>query len=285
MHDDVHASGADRTSGSRPDVGRGFDPEPVNDPGGALPSTFFDPLLRRLEPWLPTRAARVWFGVFAVVAVVHLAAHVVVPGGSGVVNVTQWLLMPPLAAALWCATAVPRPQLVQLVVVALLCSWAGDVVPSFVPDSLSFLVLMGLFLCAQVVYVLAFAPYREASVLRRRRGVVLAYGVVYVAIVGTAAVVLLPQGGANIGLVAGLAVYGAVLVTMAVLATGVDRLAGIGGALFLVSDGLLGVAQAMPDAIDALPPGVHGFAVMLTYIAAQTLLAAGVRRRSVGGHL
>ncbi|QAY71919.1 lysoplasmalogenase [Xylanimonas protaetiae] len=190
--------------------------------------------------------------------------------------------MPPLAAALWTATAPPRPRLVQLAVVALLCSWAGDTVPSFVPGDAAFPAMMGVFLCAQLVYVAAFWPYRDRSVLRRARGVVALYAVVYLAVVVGASQGL-PPGPAAVVMVVGLVVYGAALVTMAVLATGVDRLAAAGGAVFLVSDGLIGLAQGLPETVDALPPGGHAFLVMLTYVVAQTLLAAGVRRRSVAG--
>ena len=67
-------------------------------------------------------------------------------------------------------------------------------------------------------------------------------------------------------------VYGACLGTMAVLSTGVNRVTAVGGALFLVSDGLI--------ALDAFVPGfglpVQGFWVMATYVAAQALLVAGV---------
>jgi hypothetical protein len=269
--DDVHA-----------DRGPALDPEPVPNPGGAWRPGTFDPLLRRVEPWLPTRAARTWFALFLLVCVVHLAAHLVV-GAGDVARVTQWVLMPLLAAALWCATPVPRPRLVLLVVVALLCSWAGDTVPGFVAQDAAFVVMMALFLCAQVVYVVAFAPHRAHSVLRRRRGAVVGYVVVYAAVVAAVAIGMLPQGGAAVPIVVGVMLYGAVLVAMASLATGVHPLAGAGGALFLVSDGLIGVAQAIPETVAALAPGVHGFLVMLTYLAAQALLAAGVRRRSVGG--
>ena len=67
-------------------------------------------------------------------------------------------------------------------------------------------------------------------------------------------------------------VYGACLGTMAVLSTGVNRLTAIGGAVFLVSDGLI--------ALDAFVPGfglpAQGFWVMATYVAAQVLIVAGV---------
>ena len=67
-------------------------------------------------------------------------------------------------------------------------------------------------------------------------------------------------------------VYGACLGTMAVLSTGVNQVTAVGGALFLVSDGLI--------ALDAFAPGFaltgHDFWVMSTYVLAQALIVAGV---------
>ena len=80
-------------------------------------------------------------------------------------------------------------------------------------------------------------------------------------------------GGAG-GLLVPVLVYGALLGTMAVLSTGVNGLTAAGGALFLVSDGLI--------ALDAFASGFalpgHGFWVMATYVAAQALIVAGVLR-------
>ena len=72
-----------------------------------------------------------------------------------------------------------------------------------------------------------------------------------------------PRGAG--GLLVPVLVYGACLGTMAVLSTGVNRLTAVGGALFLVSDGLI--------ALDAFVAGfglpAQGFVVMATYVAAQ----------------
>ena len=82
---------------------------------------------------------------------------------------------------------------------------------------------------------------------------------VYVAAV--VALVLACVGGAGALLVPVL-VYGACLGTMAVLSTGVNRVTAVGGALFLVSDGLI--------ALDAFAPGFdlpgQDFWVMSTYV-------------------
>ena len=66
-------------------------------------------------------------------------------------------------------------------------------------------------------------------------------------------------------------VYGLALVTSAVLATGFSTIAGIGGAIFFVSDGLIALRSF---AGITLPQ--HGFLVMLTYITAQVLIAYAV---------
>jgi hypothetical protein len=62
--------------------------------------------------------------------------------------------------------------------------------------------------------------------------------------------------------------YGLTLLTMAVLSTGLGPVAALGGALFFLSDGLI----AFRSFSDFLLPQ-HGFLVMLTYIAAQAILA------------
>ncbi len=213
---------------------------------------------------LPRRRAARWFaGAFAVVALVHLGAQLA--GGGVVADATQVLLMPLLAAVLWCETSAPRGRLVTLVMVALGLSWLGDSAPKLVEGDPSFLVMVGFFLLAQVAYIAAFIPYRARSVLHVHRVRLLGYLAVVVVLVGLCA------AGAAAMLVPVL-LYGGCLGAMAVLSTGVNRLTAVGGALFLVSDGLI--------ALDAFVEGfglpAQGFLVMATYLAAQALLVAGV---------
>ena len=125
------------------------------------------------------------------------------------------------------------------------------------------------FLLAQVAYITAFWPFRGRSVLHVRRPLLLVYLAVVAALVAACA------AGAG-ALLLPVLVYGACLGTMAVLATGVNRLTAVGGALFLVSDGLI--------ALDAFASGfdlpAQGFWVMSTYVAAQVLIVAGVLTRT-----
>ena len=69
-------------------------------------------------------------------------------------------------------------------------------------------------------------------------------------------------------------VYGVALTAMAVLATGMGRAAGVGGAVFMLSDSLIAL-RAFAD-VD-LP--AHSFWVMLTYVVGQALLVAAVIAR------
>ncbi|HET6968741.1 MAG TPA: lysoplasmalogenase [Ornithinibacter sp.] len=215
------------------------------------------------------RAARVLLGALTVVALVHLVAQLA--GGGGVSDATQVLLMPLLAGVLWCETSAPRSRLVTLVLVALGLSWLGDSAPKLVSGDAAFLVMVGCFLLAQLAYIAAFVPYRARSVLHVRRPRLVLYVGAVVALVAACV------GGAA-GMLVPVLVYGACLGTMAVLATGVNAQVAAGGALFLVSDGLI--------ALDAFAAGfdlpAHGFWVMATYLAAQVLIVAGVLREQDG---
>lgn len=209
------------------------------------------------------RAARLALLVLVAVTVVHLAAQVV--GANGLADGTQVLLMPLLAGVVWLETAAPRSRLVRLTLVALGMSWFGDTAPKLTSGDGAFIVMVSFFLLAQVAYITAFLPYRAGSVLHARRWLLLGYGAAVAGLVAACA------GGAGAMLVPVL-VYGACLGAMAVLSTGVNRPTGVGGAAFLVSDGLI--------ALEGFAQGFHlpgqDFWVMSTYVAAQVLIAGGV---------
>ena len=213
------------------------------------------------------------WGVLALLTLVHLAAQLA--GAETLADTSQWFLMPVLAGCLWLATRRRadddrpdrRSRLVRLPLVALGFSWLGDTAPDLADGDTAFLVMVGFFLCAQVTYTLAFWPYRAGSVLRRPLALA-PYLLAFVALVVACA----PGAGP---LLVPVVVYGACLVLMAVIATGVDRLAAVGGAVFLVSDALIALNAFAPWY--ALP--AHGFWVMLTYVVGQVLLVLGVLRR------
>ncbi|WP_242676692.1 lysoplasmalogenase [Rhodococcus sp. ABRD24] len=208
-------------------------------------------------------AVRILWAAFGVLAIVHLAAQLA--DADQLANVSQWFLMPMLASVLWSATGAGRSRLVVLTLVALGFSWLGDSAPDLAEGDISFLLMMGFFLLAQFTYIAAFLPYRSASVLIERRGWAAAYVGAVVALVAACA------PGAGDLLVPAL-VYGITLGVMAALATGLNRWAAIGGAMFLVSDGLI----ALGAFADWFTPPLEGFWIMATYIVAQVLIVLGV---------
>jgi hypothetical protein len=60
---------------------------------------------------------------------------------------------------------------------------------------------------------------------------------------------------------------------MAILSTGLGRLAGIGGLVFMLSDALIAIG-----AFTDLELVAHGVWVMLTYVVGQTLIVLAVIR-------
>ena len=203
---------------------------------------------------------------YGVVGIVQVIAQATGPGWLA--GLTQVLLMPVLALALLAQTSSPRGRLVTLSLGALAGSWLGDTAPRFLDGDPAFLAMVGFFLVAQVCYIVAFRPYAADSIVRRSRPWLAAYGVVVVALIA----ICLPGAGV---LAPAVLVYGVCLGTMAVLATGVDRLAWVGGAFFLVSDGLIAI-----DAFSDLDLPAHDVSVMATYVVAQALLVLGVIRRA-----
>ena len=191
---------------------------------------------------------------FGVVAALDLVAEFF--EWHPVALVCRILLMPLLAWCCWTAAA-RRNQLVILVLIALGFSWLGDL-------STAVLIKIGFFLVAQIVYVVAFRPYWRLSLVARPP-LLIAYGIALAGLIGMVAAAAGPLAGP-------VAVYGVSLAVMAVLATGVSRLTGIGGALFLVSDIVLAVELFV--APGAIPHAL--FVNMALYLPAQLMITIGV---------
>lgn len=183
--------------------------------------------------------------------------------------VTQIAAMPILAIALWRSGV--RSRLTGWMLLGLGFAWLGDTVPRFLNGDGAFLAMLGEFLLAQLAYIVAFAPlWRESIAGRGGRVWLLPYAAVFAGLV----LACLPGAG---GLAPAVVVYGLLLVTMAVLSSGVDRLAWIGGALFFASDGIIALnrfADWWP-----LSGAAQDILVMTTYLAGQALLVVGVLRR------
>jgi uncharacterized membrane protein YhhN len=198
-----------------------------------------------------------------VVVGVLWAAYLIIDavGATGASHTAvKGLLMPSLLIWVVLALGAAAPR---LLVVGLAFATLGDVGLEF--DAL-FLVGMAGFFAMQVCYVLGFIGMGAWPRVRHNWTVAAGYLVFWVA----ANAVLGPRLGE---LRIPILIYSLALCVMATFAAGVDRRVGLGGLLLLISDMLIGVELA-----DLGFPG-RGLIVMVTYLAAQYLIATGWARR------
>ena len=190
--------------------------------------------------------------VFGVCSVLDLLSEGL--GWHRASDVFRTLALPLLIGCLFAARA-SMTRTIILVTGALLFSWLGDTL-----GETGFVVKIGLFLIAQWFFIAAFWPYRVTSLLRRPFAV-FCYATLLVVLVG---VLIRPAGNLALPVM----IYGLSLVTMAILASGLNRWGTIGGLSFVVSDTLLGMKEfytlPAPDLMDVV--------IMLSYLAAEVLL-------------
>ncbi|MFI9615966.1 lysoplasmalogenase [Streptomyces sp. NPDC052023] len=210
-----------------------------------------------VRPPAPVPAAAV-LAAFAVAAAADLAS--LAAGFEPGHTVAKPLLMPLLACWAFLGGA-PR-----LLVAALLFGWGGDVL--LLSDAgPAFLAGMGSFALGHVCYLALFRAHgRRGTVPRARAGLAaLAYAA---ALTGTVTLLWPDLPG---GLRVPVALYSALLTAMAYGAlTRLGLVAGLGGALFMLSDTFIATGVAEWPQL----PGPD-FWIMLTYIAAQFLLTRG----------
>lgn len=163
--------------------------------------------------------------------------------------VTKVMLMPALALAV-------LPAASPLLIGALVAGWLGDIF--LLADGTWFLIGMAAFAGGHVCYITLFARSGRPHV-----AAITGYAVVWAVMI----TLLWPGLGA---LQIPVALYSLLLATTAMTSTNAGWRAGLGGALFLVSDSMI----AMGLADWSRPPAVD-FWIMLTYVAAQYLLATG----------
>lgn len=213
------------------------------------------------------RLARVLLVAFALAVVVDLVS--LAAGYDLGHRIAKPLLMPLLAAH---AGVRGGPR---LLVAALLCGWGGDVLLLSDADP-AFLVGMASFAAGHVCYLLLFRrpdpPHRPAHL----RGPSAWIGGAYVLALVVTVTLLWPDLPAGLRIpVAG---YSLLLTAMAYGAGRLGLVAGLGGALFMVSDTL--IATGVADWPQLPRPD---FWIMLTYAAAQFLLVSGVQG-TLGAH-
>ncbi|MFJ4712584.1 lysoplasmalogenase [Streptomyces sp. NPDC088785] len=150
----------------------------------------------------------------------------------------------------------------RLLCAALLFGWGGDVL-LLVDRDAAFLAGMGCFAAGHVCYLLLFKRYGTP----RARGGALAAG--YGVVLAVTVAALWPDLPA--GLRGPVAAYSLLLTAMACGASRLGPAAGVGGALFLLSDSLIAMGLAEWPTLPR-----PDFWIMLTYVVAQFLLARGV---------
>lgn len=192
-------------------------------------------------------------GVFALLAVVNAAA--VGTGALPLEWATKPLLAPVLALYLWRTTGTRHAR----VLAGLGFATAGDVA-LLVPGAVAFAVGIGFFLGAQLCWTSAFVRAGAVAHLRTRRPLCALWLGVWAAAIAVLAPLLDTPMAVAIG------VYGLALVVMALTAHAMGRRAAWGGAVFVLSDALIGAGAAGADF-----PG-RPVLVMATYTAALALL-------------
>jgi uncharacterized membrane protein YhhN len=202
-------------------------------------------------PFVNDRLVRLRMGGYALLCLLQLAFVLFGPDVARIV--TKVLLMPALALAV-------LPVAPPLLLGALAAGWLGDIF--LLADGTWFLIGMAAFAAGHLCYIALFARGGRPHVVA-----ILGYAVVWAVMI----VLLWPDLGALRLPVAG---YSLLLATTAVMSTNAGWRAGLGGALFLISDTMI----AMGLADWSRPPAVD-FWIMLTYVAAQYLLATGAVHR------
>jgi|SRR5690554_2984595 len=204
---------------------------------------------------------------YLLISVIHLYSKLA--SAEDLDTFTKPLLMPVLLIGALFALPSWRSKTALLLAVALAFSWLGDVSLLY-SGNLGFLTGLGFFLLAHIAYLVLLT-----GTLRQRRAHLgmAVYAVWWVGLV----LLLAPHLGV---LLVPVAVYGLVLGAMAAWALLCNVWVAVGGALFLVSDSLLGLNRFLPG---FQFPEVD-FAIMLTYITGQALIVWGaavwVRSRS-----
>jgi uncharacterized membrane protein YhhN len=176
---------------------------------------------------------------------------------------TKPLLMPLLALWLFTRNG-PR-----LMIAGLLFSAAGDVLLSF--DGL-FVFGMAGFAAAHICYVTYFLRSGALGRLKRQWWIPAAYIAVWARLI----VWLWPGLGA---LQIPVAVYSLLLFSTGATAATYSWRTGLGGMLFVASDSLIAIRLAAEGTYDKLP--LASVWVMVTYLAAQYLLASGTAPATV----
>jgi uncharacterized membrane protein YhhN len=200
-----------------------------------------------------------WLIAFGIASVVHLILN-----GAGVEpwdSITKCLVAPLLGV--W----VVEQKGPRLLVVALAFCFVGDL---FLEIEDLFIVGMAAFAAAHITFITFFIQRGGFDQLRRKPWILIAYDVAAIGLVAWC------WGGLESDLRAPIPVYAALLVGTAAISLASDLRAGVGGALFLVSDGIIALGEA--GRVDK-GATITGLAIMSLYILAIFFLATAILQR------
>lgn len=200
-----------------------------------------------------------WLIAFAVVSVVHLVLN-----GTDAApwdSISKCFIAPLLTA--W----VVEQNGPRLLVVALGFCFLGDL----------FLELDGLFVVGMVAFAVAHICFIRLFLQRGALDLLLRKPwIIVIDVAAAIALVAWAWGGLDTGLRPMVPVYAVLLLGTAASSLAADVRAGLGGALFLVSDGLIALGEA--DRIDKDATWA-GLVIMALYILAIFFLATGILNR------
>lgn len=198
-----------------------------------------------------------WLLAFAVMSAAHLVLNAA--EASPWDSITKCLIMPLLAAWVFAQDG-PR-----LIVIALLVSTVGDFFMEF--DNL-FAFGMAAFAVAHICFIRFFVSRGALGQLRRKPWIAVTYGAAAIALVAYI------WTGLDADIRPAIPVYAALLAGTASTSLATDARAGLGGALFLISDGIIALGEA-----GKWQPEPSSVWIMVFYILALFFLSAGILNR------
>ena len=214
---------------------------------------------------------RIIIWIYIIVSLANITASAI--GSEELNQFTKPLLMPLLIFYVYRTSIGNTTLKVLLLCLALVFSWLGDVVLMFQSNQLYFMAGIGLFLVAQITYIVVFRktvyqPIRY-DILKLTPFIAYGAGLFYY---------LLPAGDFSLPIV----IYGLVILTMVVTAFSRRNLTSfesfqhvfIGSVLFVLSDSILAI-NAFKN-----PLPYAGVFIMLTYTAAQLFIVKGVLKHA-----
>jgi len=219
---------------------------------------------------LPHRSSgRLLLIVYVVVGVVVLASTL---AGSALAEVAGWFAIPLLAEVLIVTSDPPRPRAVVLLAGGLVAFAVADVGASLIPGEAALPVAVAARGAGLALMLGAVAPLHRDSIIHTRRSWLGGYALFYLVILFA---VRQDSGAMLVPLLA----YGALLLVVAVLATGLGFTAGFGGLLLALAEALA-VMYAYTPGWDR--PGVP-FWVELARLAGLGLILLGALGRWQAG--